>query len=527
MVQRALLRLIRQTRSESGQSLVLAFIVMCALSITVGGVISYTTSNESQFGRDRQLDRAFHIAEAGLNNGIAVIEKSDQSNDPTWIGNCIPTCGTTYPLSLDGGGGEYYVRKYAATAPECTTHAGSAPNSCWVITASGTSPDGKILKQLQESIYWRTITVPIDDVFGYGLFVDNPPGPGSCVDTHGTTTLDIDNVWINGDFCPAGGVGLEPTADGVGSVYIGGTYEGRNNTSIGTASRRYQTINIGSGCTVQGKVNNCDSSANIYQVGGVPGTSGSALQKPDIASAATALYDSADWTQPTCTPANTPSPFDDTTGHPEYAGANQSMGTVTLFSGTSYDCSVVDNDGVTHRLAWDSTTKTLSVENGVYIDGNVNFPNGANTYSYGDFKDGTKSNGTIYVNGVMNGSSNVNVCGPGTDSANPNYGCPLRWNPDVSTPNSGNLGFAVINPLNAATGFDMTGQGELDITLIVNQGYADTGSTIIAGPVLADRATIGGNGGFVVPGNPPSGTPTDVTTLAKWVVQPGAWKELK
>ena len=83
MVWRALHRFIRQTRSESGQSLVLAFIVMCALSITVGGVISFTTSNESQFGRDRQLDRAFHIAEAGLNNGIEVVEKSDPSNDPT------------------------------------------------------------------------------------------------------------------------------------------------------------------------------------------------------------------------------------------------------------------------------------------------------------------------------------------------------------------------------------------------------------------------------------------------------------
>jgi hypothetical protein len=516
MVRRSLIRFVRQTRSESGQSLVLAFIVMCALSITVGGVISYSTSNESQFGRDRQLDRAFHIAEAGLNNGIAVVEQSDPSNAPSKIGTRIPPLPETgYPLSLDGGKGEYYLEKFAATSPECTTHAGSAPNSCWVIVANGTSPDGKILKQLQESIYWRTITVPIDDVFGYGLFVDNPPGPGACVDSHGTTTLDIDNVWINGDFCPAGGVGLEPTADGVGSVYIGGTYEGRNNTSVGTSSRRYKTINIAGVCTVQGKVNNCDASANVYQVGPVAsGTSGSALQKPDIASAASALYESADWTQPNCTPANTPSPFDDAT-NPANKGPNQSMGTVTLFSGSKYDCSVVDDNGVTHRLAWDPTSQTLTVENGVYIDGNVNFPNGANTYSY-------TGNGTIYVNGVMSGSSNVNVCGPGTDNANPNYGCLQRWNPD-----SGSLGFAVINPLNAATGFNMTGQGELDITLIVNQGYADTGSTIIAGPVLADRATIGGNGGFVVPGNPPGGTPTDVVTKAEWVVQPGAWKELK
>jgi hypothetical protein len=523
MVRRGLHRFIRRLSSESGQSLVLAFIVMCALSITVGGVISFTTSNESQFGRDRQLDRAFHIAEAGLNNGIQVVASKDPSNDPTQIGTRYPAAaGTTYSLSLDGGTGTYYVQKYAATSPECTTHAGSAPNSCWVIIATGNSPDGKILKQLQESIYWRTVTAPVDDVYGFGLFVANPPGPGACVNTHGTTLLDIDNIWINGDFCPSGGAGFEPTADSVGSVYIGGTYEGRNNTSIGTASRYYKNVNIAGGCTVQGGRTNCDPSANIYSRGPAAGAVGSPLQKPDIGIAAAALYASADWTHPTCLPATTPSPFDD----PAHPGPNQSN-PMTLFTGSSFDCKVVDNNNVTHRLQWNATTQTLSVQNGVYIDGDVSFPNGANTYSIGDFTNDTigsaaQSNGTIYVNGVMDGSSNVNVCGPGTLPASPSYGCPLTWNPE-----DGQIGFAVINPLANTTGFSMTGNGELDITLIVNQGYADTGGTVIAGPVLADRATIGGNGGFVIPGNPPGGTPTDVTTEAAWVVQPGGWKEQK
>jgi hypothetical protein len=514
-------RFIRQARSESGQSLVLAFIVMCSLSITIGGVISYTTSNEGQFGRDRQLDRAFHIAEAGLNNGIAVVQQNDTSNANSTVagapGNRYPaTIGTTYPLSLDGGIGSYYLQKYPATSPECTTHAGSAPNACWVVHATGNSPDGKILKELQESIYWRTVTVPVDSVYGFGLFVANPPGPGACVKTNGTSTIDIDNIWIGGDFCPDGGVVMEPTVDSTGFVFIGGTYEGRNNTGIGNLTRRYATVNIGSGCTVQGKLNNCDQTANIYSLDQAPGAAGSTLQKPDIASAATKLYDSADWTNPSCTPSGTASPFD------RVAGRNQSMGTVTLFTGSSYDCSVVDTDGVTHRLAWNATTQTLSVKNGVFIDGNVAFPSGAGTYSYGNFSDGTKTDGTIYFNGIMNGSSNVNLCGPGTVAASPNYGCPLRWDS-----NQGSVGFAIINPLNAATGVDLGGNGELDITLILSQGYANTGGTIISGPVLADAATIGGNGGFVVPGNPPAGAPTDVTTKAAWVVQPGAWKEQK
>ncbi len=201
---------------------------------------------------------------------------------------------------------------------------------------------------------------------------------------------------------------------------------------------------------------------------------------------------------------------------------------MTLFTGPSFDCKVVDNDGVTHRMAWNSVTQTLSVLNGVYVDGDVSFPSGAGLFSIGDFPNDTiggpvASNGTIYVNGVMNGSSNQSVCGPGTQPPSPlqTY-CPQLWDPTL-----GSVGFAVINPANAQTGFSMTGQGELDITLIVNQGYANTGSTVVAGPVIADHAQIGGNGGFVVPGNPPGGTPTDVTTQAAWVVQPGGWKEKK
>ena len=81
-------------------------------------------------------------------------------------------------------------------------------------------------------------------------------------------------------------------------------------------------------------------------------------------------------------------------------------------------------------MQWNSTTQTLSVLNGVYIDGDVGFPNGAGTFSIGNFTNdaigpAVQSNGTIYVNGVMNGSANQNVCGPGTVN-DPSYGCLLR-----------------------------------------------------------------------------------------------------
>ena len=44
--------------SESGQSLVVALVVMFALSISIAGIFDFLTSNEGQFNRDRQDQRA-------------------------------------------------------------------------------------------------------------------------------------------------------------------------------------------------------------------------------------------------------------------------------------------------------------------------------------------------------------------------------------------------------------------------------------------------------------------------------------
>jgi len=115
-------RMLRQlTRSESGQSLVLAMIVMSALTISIGALISFTTGNESQFSRDRESARAFHVAEAGVNNSLSIIVNNDD--------NDVQPVGTTlgpYAMSLDGASGSYSLTKHAATDTECTQTAGTA-----------------------------------------------------------------------------------------------------------------------------------------------------------------------------------------------------------------------------------------------------------------------------------------------------------------------------------------------------------------------------------------------------------------
>jgi hypothetical protein len=490
-------------RSECGQSLVLAMIVMSALTISIGALISYTTGNEHQFGRDLQSTRAFHVAEAGVNNGLSLIVTND-AGDASPVGTKLGP----YPVSLDGATGSYTVIKHLKTDPECKQTAGSS-SSCWVITGSATSPNGTITRTLQETAYWLSSSSTNPTNSNYGLVVDNQGGV--CVDTHGTVNFTIRDVWISGDFCPSGNVSLIPPAAHTGSVYIGGVYQGKNNTSIGTSSLPYANVDIVGGCTVQGSPQICSNSAssNVWS-DGPPAVDPSSFQLPVIDAPST--YASGNWSSPQCSSGSFT--FDND------GIANGSAPTVSLMpSGASFNCTVNDSGGnpVGH-LAWNNATQQLSISGTIWIDGSVNLSN-SGTYVKDNVVPGSNG-GTIFVNGTVSGASNITVCGPISSATPSGYGCPGTWDPT-----QGMLGLVVVNPLNSLTAFDRNGNGELDMEILVNQGYANTGGTTVMGPVLADTATMGGNGGSIVPTAPPTGFPSVDVNQATWVVKPGSWSQ--
>jgi hypothetical protein len=320
----------------------------------------------------------------------------------------------------------------------------------------------------------------------------------------------IKDVWISGDFCPAGGVSFVPPAAHTGSIYIGGVYQGRNNTSIGASTTPYAVADIVGGCQVQNSAQICSDSANSgVWSDGPPSVDPSDLTLPNIDPVQN--YSKGDWHSPNCTGAGFT--FDSDTV------ANGTTPTTDLMpSGASFNCTVSSGGTPVGHLAWNAATQQLSISGTIWIDGNVNLSN-SGTYVKDNVIAGANG-GTIFVNGTISGASNLTICGPAGSAVPSGYGCPTTWDP-----NQGMLGLVVVNPNNAATAFDRNGNGELDLTLLVNQGYANTGGTTVMGPVMADTATVGGNGGSVVPSAPPTGFPSTTVTQATWVVQPGSWKQ--
>jgi Tfp pilus assembly protein PilV len=511
--------------SDSGQSLILGLVVMFALSISIAAIYAYLTSNEGHFNRDSQSVRALASAEAGLNDALATITKSDPSN-------AVPV-GTTYSsngtVSLDKGSFTWSTTKYAA--PNCSN---SLP-TCWTITANGTSPTGAVIHQLQQTIGWITHTTytQIDEtpVYGYGLFISNPPGDANCFALSGAVTVSA-NVWFNGSFCPNGGANITPAAgrDNQYSIYIGGNYLGRNNTNIGTSALKFALADIVGICKKQNTVETCSDSPNSNVWAYPPYlTSSSTLQKPDVNAQAVYTYGTGlgaagdptvNWNAPTCSTGSFT--FDNNTT------MDASLPETTLFSGSSFNCTVKDSSGNTvGSLAWDKSTSTLTVNGAIFIDGDINVPSGTVNY---------KGDGTIYVNGSLHGGQNVSgtsICGPTLTSA-PENGCPGPWNFPTTTPapaGTGSLMFVFINPNNVATPVNLQGSNhEWQVSLYVVKGFTSNGGTAILGPVLADGGSMAGNTGVDVPPIPPVSAPTSKTVanpVSSWGVTPGDWKQLK
>jgi hypothetical protein len=510
-------------KSESGQSLIIALVVMFALSISIAGIFSYLVSNEGYFNRDGQSLRALSNAEAGLNNGLAYVTKADPSN--VSLVNSSYSSGT---IHLDQGTFNYSAIKQAA--PNCPT---TLP-TCWVVTANGTSPSGKVTHQLQQTIGWitKTTTTQVDEssVYGYGLFISNAPGDANCFALSGAVTVKA-NVWFNGSFCPNGNASLTAAQGSQYTVYIGGNYLGTNNSNIGSAAVPFSQADIVGICKKQNTVETCSDSANSHVYANPPYlTTASVLKKPDVNPQQVYTYGTGlgvpgdptvNWNAPTCSTGSFT--FDNNTT------MSGNLPQTTLFSGSNFNCTVYDSVGNTiGSMVWNNASKTLTVNGTIFIDGDVTF--GGGTVNY-------QGNGTIYVNGSLAGGGNfsgTSICGPPVTPLVAENGCPGAWNyPTTSPPaaGTGTLEFVFINPHNVSTPVNLQGSGhEWQTTIFVVKGFTSNGGTAILGPVLADGGSMAGNTGLDIPPSPPVGAPTTIVssvTAAAWGVTPGNWKQLK
>ena len=542
----------RAARAE-GFALVVALAFLTVLSLAAVGAWGAATSNERSFDRDRQVTRALAIGEAGLNNAIATLTaiQTPQSS-------LAPASGT-----LDGGSWSYTAAR-AQDDP-----AGHPDEYTWTIVATGVAPDHTTTRivstRVKETVtqttqeQTATSTTPPSAVYGYGVFLGDPAsdcatsGSGNLFSASAQVTVPI---YVAGSLCISGGgspIVAEPAgSSGTVTFYVGKIFKTQSNASpVGTSSAHLASATVVGGCVGDRGPVSCSKQGVPMDWTGSP-TYGSGVwanvysstQNPIAKPAVDPVWYAESRPGPlhACnsnpldgTQTSSPGPLVfDTNGLRDMSltGANGSKDILQLVNNwnsaqNSYDCRFYDSNGnLVGRLAWTfpqncSGAGTMVIQGTVYFDGNL-------TFASCDYAIYTGV-GTMYVNGTVSFANGAKLC------AAPIAGSPCVGNYD---PSRNMLELVAVNAAGRSPGFTMSGAGVFEGTAWANGVFNTGNGAKLAGPVIADTATMSGAATVRKTIVPPSGAPgaavtTTTTTTTEgppqssWSTIAGSWQQLR
>ncbi len=501
----------RLRREERGVALVMALVVMTALTISTAALTSVVTSNERAYGRDRQDLLAFNTAEAGLNYGLSALAQTVDPNGTApagasaWYPSTYLSAGTTVSFSDSSGTGEWWANKLDART--------------WRVYARGVSPDGRVRRTVSTKVRSATqvgTTIPPSQAWSKGLFVGSP-GSG-CFTPTGSATLTI-SLYVKGCINLSGNVGIaEPSSSTAPSVQVYAETTiafGSGSAQIGASGIPVLSVIAPGGCTgKRGKI--CSQpGSNVYATT-YTGPSAN-LTKPAIDP--DARYLEGQWSSPVCSTGSFT--FDNDTTR------NTSVASIELFPSSAYDCRVYNSSGAeVGRLAWSPATQSLIVTGLIYIDGDLSM--NSNTAAGYTTPSGTTPLGaTIYVDGTVTMNGTASLCGP---PSTPSGGtCSGSWDPAA-----GALFLVAVNHANStnplAVGWRANGSAYYDVAAYVVGQYWSNGSSGVTGPVITDTASVAGNGRSTDVANPPPTAPGAETTSpgsTTWGAIPASWQQLQ
>jgi hypothetical protein len=520
---------------ESGLALVLALIVVAAMSISTVALVGLVTSNETAFGRDRQEVRALNIGQSGLNYGVSYMQQYLAANDSSnglAVGSTVGSSGSPmYSGAVDGGTMSWYAAKTGAAT--------------WTIYANAVSPNGAVTRRLSlnmgGNVTTQTTTLTASPVYAYGYVMADPNAdcasltpPANGGDSISNSAALTVPIFIASSLCVSAGAPAigEPSVEPAGvtqsvTLYVGKTFRTSGTANpVGSSATPILSANIVGGCQVnfhglQNRVCSTQGSAVSSSGSGVYASTypvqQQSLVKPTI--------DVANYS------AAMPGPANDCNGTSvknlfrldNNAARNTSLGTINLFhlkntnqadTGNNFDCRYYDGTGnLVGQLTWvDGNPGTLTVKGTIFLDGNLNL----------SANDKVKYTGlgVIYLDGTLTAANGARFCAGALVSGD----CPTTW--DTST---NNVELVAINHQNAANAVSFVGDAQVQGIVFANGNFSSTNGASIYGSVIADSGQLSGDAKFASPPQPPAGAPggpsQTTNTSTTWNIPKGGWSQ--
>jgi hypothetical protein len=473
----------RRLRDEEGIALVMALLMTIVISVTVTSSIYLSGNTTTTTSKSRAEQVAFGLAEAGINNAMALL--ANPANN-AMNASLLGTRTTQYE-----GGSVTWSGTLDVIAAKWTLYSKGTARL-------GTAGGGTTSRTISAKVpVYPTLSQPLNNPAWNYVFSRGGPTSGVC-DTVLGQSVDIKSpFFVQGNLC------MQNTATvSSGPLVIGGSLTmTQTSNRVGQSGAPISELQVGAGCKWRSNALHqpCQNGAGSSGFDNV--WANTIKSVPDPIDSPVPLWD--DWYLnaspgpffPCTTSSGTVPVFD--------SGAmvrdNSVAGVFHLTPAVAYTCKTAMGE-----LSWNPTTKVLKISGTIFIDGSAKIENGqVNTY------DGYA---TLYLSGTLL-VKNSKMCALVSGSA-----CTTQnWNPNAR------MLVVVANgsggQLSAGNGIELVSAG-FQGALFATNGI-DIGTTSLSeGPLNGRPVKLGQSSGSSFPGFTlvPAGMPGNPAVYA----QPGS-----
>ncbi len=464
-------------RREEGFALVLALGIVTVLGMVGTTVMVYSSHNSSLASRSSVDEKAFSLAEAGVNDAMAILQNPSNNALTASLlcsGASLP-CDLAHALTAGYDNG---VVKYWGNLDPST--------STWTINSWGymhnpTGPGASdVVRKITTTLKVRPSFMQPPNTQAWNYIISEATGtPGGC-------DMSLDNsvnmqspLYVIGNLCLQTPSQITQGTDRNILVVRGHTTLAVN-TNIGASGSPIAEAHVAGGCSYKG--------ASFHSPCGSADETWASLSdaNPPTLTVPTASYsywytNAAPGPTQGCSTASGTVPVFETPGNTAIDSSVPGVFNLTP-SGSDYSCIVTNAAGkVVGQISWDHTARKLTVYGTIFIDGSACVCYGfATPISY----DGQAS---LYLSGTFQVSNTI-FCGKISGSTCAAQDPPSGWDPNAEMLMVVANGQGGQNPANDSAQIKSSyWQGGLFTTYAIEM---DTTSSV-EGPMIASTEIIG------------------------------------
>jgi hypothetical protein len=514
--------LISRLGGERGIALVVALGVLVVLTISSTTAMYYAGTNSRSANVSDKRNRAYSLAEAGINNAMAILSKPTNNALDKYVlcpdSASLPPLPCVHTDTYDNG----TVTWSGLLAVDVVTN-----SAYWTVTSVGdvVNPTSPAAPHLTRKITATVVVKPTDSQelnnpsWDY-IFSRAPNWTGQalngCDMTLGNSVNVTANLYVLGNLC------LTNTAQMTkGKLYVKGSVDQQSNSNtIGTAALPLPEAHIGMGCKYKSQSGTLPHSPCLYGAATTYDNVWATLLDSTPQAISPPVVDWNGWflnaspgpyfacnAQLVGDPALPVFKFDNPVAAMSDSDANKlsykndNQGVADLTPATSYMCKTPVG-----QLSWNVTTHTLTVTGTIFIDGSAKVDNGATNLYHGS--------AVLYLSGSFL-LKNSKLCPQSTTTS-----CTTTlWDNQADLLGivaNGNGSLAADNQVNAGNSIQLTSAYMAGAAYATNNIEVGT-TSVFDGPLDAASVNLGQSSTSTFSGFQfvPVGLPGETTTYAE------------